>query len=102
MTKIYYDDSKKIILENSLETTNNKIKVTTNYGNSISIPNGFSRKSDITNCIQNLIKAQNTIKDSQKWLSKLDSSFKNNDLETSIRIEKIDSLKVKKRDLLVK
>lgn len=102
MTKIYYDNSRKILLENSLENSNNKVRDALNYGRSISVPSDFSKRSDITNCIQCLIKAQDTIRDSQKWLSKLDSSFQNHDSEAYVRIEKIDNLKIKNRDLLIK
>ena len=102
MTKIYYDDSKKVAIDNSLEDTSSKIDVALNYGNGIQVPYGFSRGNDISSCIEKLSKAKSTIKDGQNWLTKTNNSFQTKDVEMKNRIQKIDSFQIKKRDLIVK
>lgn len=102
MKTIYYDDSKKITIENALEETLGKIETAINYGNGISIPYGFSRGNDISTCLQKLSKAKVTIRDGQNWLTNTNNSFQAKDNEMKVRIQKIDSLVIQKRDLIVK
>ncbi len=102
MTKIYYDDSKKEKIEQSLEETLKRVESAINYVNGLSIPNDFSRKNDIQKCKQSLESSKRTIKESQKWLTNTNNSFENKNNEMIDRIKKIDEYIIQKRDIIVK
>ena len=100
--KLQYDDSKKKLLETNLDEITSKLNAAINYAEGISIPSSFGRSGDINLCISNLRNAKTKIGQTQAWLVKVNNGFQTKQESAKNRVNKIENIKITKKDLLVK
>lgn len=101
--KILYDDSKKRQIDTSLEELKTSLEKTLRYAEGIYVPYAFRRRSDITStCITTLRNSKNLVGQIQHWYQKTNNAFNDRNNSIKVRIAKIQLLKIKKKDLLVR
>lgn len=101
--KILYDDSKKRQIDTSLEELKTSLDKALRYAEGTSIPYAFGRRSDITStCITTLRNSKNLVGQIQHWYQKTNSAFNDKNNSIKVRVAKIQLLKIKKKDLLVR
>ena len=101
--KILYDDSKKKQIDNGLEELKNSLDAALRYAEGTSVPYAFRRRSDITStCVTTLRNSKNLVGQIQHWYQKTNNAFNDKNNSIKVRIAKIQLLKIKKKDLLVR
>ena len=100
--KIMYDDSKKKIIDSSLEESFNALQDALRYADSIYIPGDFNRANDISVCLSTLRSAKELVSQTQTWITKNHNGFVGKAEATKTRVSSINNVKITKKSLLVK
>lgn len=102
MTKILFDASKKNLVDSSIEETLRKLNSANSFGTNISVPSGFRRAGDIANCCAKINSASQLLKSTQTWATQNTAAFQNKTIEAKVRIKKIETITIKRKELLIK